>query len=59
MHRIKKISATVAINSLICSATDLSAWTATAPQVRAELERRGVAMTADELETAEYLLELL
>ena len=52
-------SATAANNALIFSATGLSAWTATAPQVRAELQRREVAMTADELKTTEYLLELL
>ena len=52
-------SATAANNALIFSATGLSTWTATAPQVRAELQCREVAMTADELKTAEYLLELL
>ena len=52
-------SATASNNALILSATGLSAWTATAQQVRVELQRREVPMTADELKTADYLLELL
>ena len=52
-------STTAANNALITAATGLSAWTATAPEIRAELQRREVAMTPEELSTAEYLLELL
>ena len=52
-------STTSANNALIIAATGLSAWTATAEQIRAELQRREVAMALEELKTAEYLLELL
>ena len=50
-------STTAANNALITAATDLSAWTATAPEIRAELQRREVAMTQEELRNAEHLLE--
>ena len=52
-------STTAANNALITAATGLSAWTATAEQIQAKLQRREVAMTPEELSTAEYLLELL
>ena len=51
--------ATAANNALILSATGLSAWTATADQVRAALRSREAAMTDDEQTTAEMLLEAL
>ena len=52
-------TATAANNALILSATGLSAWTATADQVRNKLRSREPAMTADETTTAEMLLEAL
>ena len=52
-------TATAANNALILSVTGLSAWTATADQVRNELRSREPAMTEDETTTAEMLLEAL
>ena len=52
-------TATAANNALILSATGLSAWTATADQVRGELRSREPEMTDDETTTAEMLLEAL
>ena len=51
--------ATAANNALILSATGLSAWTATADQVRSELRSREPAMSDDETTTAEMMLEAL
>ena len=50
---------TAANNAVILAATGLSAWTATADQVRAELRSREPDMTDDETTTAEMLLEAL
>ena len=50
---------TAANNALILSATSLSAWTATADQVRKELRSREPAMTDNEMTTSEMLLEAL
>ena len=50
---------TAANNALILSATGLSAWTATADQVRTELRSREPEMTDDEMNTSEMLLEAL
>ena len=52
-------TATAANNVVILAATGLSAWTATADQVRAELRSREPEMTGDETTTAEMLLEAL
>ena len=52
-------STTAANNALLLAATGLSAWTATAAEVRSELQRREEAMTPEQLSTADYLLELL
>ena len=52
-------TATAANNAVILAATGLSAWTATADQVRAELRSREPEMTDDETTTAEMLLEAL
>ena len=50
---------TAANNAVVLAATGLSAWTATADQVRAELRSREPEMTDDETTTAEMLLEAL
>ena len=52
-------TATAANSALILATTGLSAWTATADQVRAELRSRESAMTDAEKTTAEMLLEAL
>ena len=44
-------------NAVILAATGLSAWTATADQVRAELRSREASMSDAEITTAEMLLE--
>ena len=52
-------TAMAANNAVVLAATGLSAWTATADQVCAELRSREPEMTADETTTAEMLLEAL
>ena len=52
-------STTAANNALLLAATDLSAWTATAAEVRSELQQWKEAMKPEQLSTSDYLLELL
>ena len=52
-------STTAAKNALLLAATSIRAWTATAAEVRSELQGREEAMTPEQLSTTDYLLELM